>query len=498
MGSSTGVRFKHLLSNKIFLTSLLSVALLGTLAGRAPLLFQNYPYLNYVDEGHVVRWAMDMYREGSLRPLSFHYNPVLQELIAVGAWFQKDSLAPVKLIWSQRLLGNYTENDFERYYGSVDPPEFMGIGRVIVFSFFALSVFGIWLTIAQILPVQFAAFGAVLFSTVPVLIAYSVYIVNDIPIMAAGSFLYCLSLREQRSRYLPILAGALIGLAIGFKTSGVLLFGFPAVLFVLNKDWRGLIVTGLSTLFFFYLFSPGMLGEERGILENLRWQLTSNTPSSSSHFMQLISLNKIGFPLVLCSLWGIYVGVKSSDERLRRVSIAGGVYCLAYLLLIMRNSFQPDRYLLPLLPLFVLFSTVGIHQLFRSRPRSVVAAIVALSILSSQSYFSYREFRKVSSRVDTRIELLSWFEENLSPGDTVSIWDAIAFSPSHMRRLERESGVRFKRFVDPREAQTADYLVSGDAGDSGTLVFRVGKSKIDPSPYLYPQANRKIVVRKMN
>ncbi len=477
---------------------MLGCAVLLALSARGPLLFQNYPYLNFVDEGYVIRQAMNMYREGSPRPLSFHYNPVLQEIIAIGAWVRGQDPETVKLYWTPGLTGDYANSDFEKHYGSIDPPDFIAIARIVVLAFFVASVACVWIVIARFLPPPFAALGALVHATTPVFLKHSVYAENDVPIMAVGTMLLLVSLNISRGRLQVLVSAALIGLATGMKTTGILLAALPAIFLLFERRFRDIALLALSSVAFFYLFSPGMLGEERGLVQNLLQQneFTSSQASGPSYLVQLLSPSTIAPLLVLCALLGAYFGISARDKRQQQLSIACASMAVGYLAFFLPFAFQPTRYIFPILPYLVVLAIFALHRICSYRFGVAIACLLACAVIGQQTYFSYLDFVKLNRRVDSRIVVADWLEVNASRGERIAIWDAIVFSPAEMRKLEVDLAVDFIRFEDALPSHEVDLVVHGEARQGDQVVFEVGRKPINPSPFVFPAANRKIVVSR--
>ena len=77
----------------------------------------NYPYLTYIDEGYVVRHAMNMFRDGTLDPHWYLYYPGLMNLINAPLWAGHRSMQTLDAFRETVTVYNETENFTQKYDG---------------------------------------------------------------------------------------------------------------------------------------------------------------------------------------------------------------------------------------------------------------------------------------------------------------------------------------------------------------------------------------------
>ncbi len=114
----------------------------------------NYPYLTYIDEGYVVRHAMNMFRDGTLDPHWYLYYPGLMNLINAPLWAGHRSMQTLDAF--RETVTVYPDTEYftqkydgdpasvEPYYSVVEPPVFLLAGRIIVALFSAASVWVVY------------------------------------------------------------------------------------------------------------------------------------------------------------------------------------------------------------------------------------------------------------------------------------------------------------------------------------------------------------------
>lgn len=263
---------------------------------------------------------------------------------------------------------------------------------------------------------------------------------DDLPMLF---FLLCviyLSLRyiETGSKTRYYLGCVCAGLAGGFKLSGglsVLVLG--AALFLRarhsDSDWQDALLKprfiatalliGVITVLLAYPSIP-LTGFEK-IGQRLARQAAVKT--SQLHRVNPIEwwllrnyLNGFGLPLFITGVGGVLVGL---PQLRKRTSESAGYALLlvgagAYLAMYLRWPEVRVHHLLPTFPAVVLFVSIALTRLRRSRP-NVGGVVIGVLVVSSALYAGVGT---AGYAAQPRSEAVSWLEENAGANDTVEVY----------------------------------------------------------------------------
>ncbi|MFO0985440.1 MAG: hypothetical protein U1E76_27525 [Planctomycetota bacterium] len=436
----------------------------------------NYPYLLYGDEGYVAHCAQEMYREQTLDPHKYVYNPLLMTMInvVVRSTLLFTAANPDSFRRSIKYLGEWSfkdkpPHDVVKYFDIVDPPVFLVIGRAIVATTGTMAVLAAFFLLRAFVPPWPAVAGTAFFGAIPELVLHGHYIVNDIPMMLAFEGAAACSVhwfRLPRWRRL-VAVGAWVGAACSFKTTGILAAGLPLILIAASSQTlarklrAGACLLGIVLLTFLAL-CPGLIGRHWLMIRNLtvlsdfyqHW-------SHSNHVAQLLTQRGFGAVALALASVGLFAAV--IRHRHRRVMLAIGAYTVAFFLLFWRYRFQPMRSIFPILPLLTCLATYGTWALVQAlcgRARRLapwVATLVLGTLAVSSSLCALKEQQQFLSTVDTRVWVTDWLKGHVEAGESVAVAEAVALHP----RAMRESGLAMRLVAHdgPEEFSSASWVV---------------------------------------
>jgi hypothetical protein len=435
----------------IVLTAVLGALLGAHAALRLDGIEHNYPYQLYVDEGYVAHRAQEMYRERTLDPGRYDYNPLLMTAIdaamRVVVLFRGEHAATfrqsIKYV-PHSPFGPKAAAETVTSEEIVDPPIFLLVGRTLVAIAGTCALWFMFLLLREFMTVPAAVAATAWFGAVPTLVEYSHYVVNDIPMMLAYTAMYWCTVRwwrTGRDRWLYA-AGALVGTVCSFKTTGVLALGYPAVvLLVSSRSLRDKLVRlsllSLLALATFHILSPAMFGKYPKIVENLfdqeRFYREAYPVTTVSLLDHLLGKRCFGLlPLVLALAGTVLAAFDMSNRKLLLASFA---YLAGMLAFFSRYTFQPVRSILPLFPLIVLLASYGIVSLvarvMRARPRwQSLVATALLAVLAIQfSSHALRERRIFLADRDSRVRVLDRLQTVVMPGQSIAVPETVGFHP---------------------------------------------------------------------
>jgi hypothetical protein len=441
---------------------LLALAALVLAAGAIRIhgITSRYPYMIYVDEGHVVHPASNMYRDRTLDPHHYWHNTLLMTAIDFVVRVIVQAIDDPKEFRARIRYHSFdggTASNEEPSYGIVDPPIFLAVGRSIVAVCGSLTVLLMFLLLAELLPPWPALAGAAVFASIPVLVQYSHFVVGDIPMMLAYLAVYLATLRWSRTGTTAWLVASAVasGAACSFKMTGVLAAGFPLVHIALSRSpWRrkvllsGLVV-GLVYVSF-HAFCPGLFGKDGDLIENLRFMngyYLGREGSRVDHLLQLLDLALpgsllFGFPLLALALAG-GVGLLLDPDR-RHAALPIVLYAVGFLALYSRNHYQPVRSMFPLVPLLLLLIAWGLSALLlRYWPRHGAAGAAAFlgvlaALCATEAMAQHRDFLKT---VDSRVALTDWIATQMPQGHSLTVLENIHLHPD----AGRQTGADIRR-----------------------------------------------------
>lgn len=422
---------------------------------------QNRPYFSYIDEGHVVRHAQNMFKINSLHPNWYGYGSVLMNLINLHATVVhsisgdlEDLRKSVKVLPTGQLEKFVGEDEVEEEYSLAIPDIFILYGRMIVILCFLMSVYFVFLISQKLLRGGMTFVAPLALLTIPVLNEYTIYVHNDIVMMCFITMAAFLSMKWAESFKLPLLMGAglLCGMAAGAKYTGAASIGIPFLFVLLSnlkflKKLTFMFVLGLTLIAGFYVSSPGMIGHGREALESFlsyRSYYASKGGSRWSYFFQMIDSRVFGLPLILFSVLGFLYSVKVTSEK--KIIGIFGFWCAAYFALFQQYSNQPIRNIFPIFPFLCIFSAYGIISIvsfFNLKLRRITAPALGALLISILSWNSFSVGIAQHRQVNTRIQLTQWATHEFKEGDQVFYQGALAFHHSNIDEIEKKTSSKF-------------------------------------------------------
>lgn len=424
----------------------LAAALVAAAAVRLPAVVAGYPYLAYVDEGHVLRPAQKQIVTGTWEAAENNYPRLPSRSIAAVAQLAAAAATPFR---SKPLL-----TDAERisgFYDVIDPPELVIVGRVVsVLAGLAVVL------VAGFYARRLAGDGAGAVAAMAAALLPALVLRGSIVIVDAYTTLFALaalalasSVSEPRHWPRVLLAGACCGLAMVSKYPAGLV-GLAVVvrlLLVHGTPWQRLAraaAAALAGLAAALLVMPSLATETgviwRGLLFEHRGSITHGTPSYWDQAVRRAEWDlhferpELGVTFLLLALAGVAVAVV--EPRWRRDGIAWAFFATVLVGFHASYAFQPFRHLLPVAALGcvavgVLAGWVGErlrHPVLV--PAAVAALIVALFAPGDALYAAERARLR-----DTRSQAVDWLRRHRQPGQSVLVERQVALAPLDLRRL---------------------------------------------------------------
>ncbi len=322
-----------------------------------------------------------------------------------------------------------------------------------------------------------ALLAALLFATFPVNVMGSLYVKEDIPLMfwfTAAMLAICALVKSGRKGFY-LWGGALIGLAIGTKYTGLLLlpiFLLAHLLLVFRAPkadrlralfaWQSIASLGLAALTF-VIFNPQIITEwpdfRQGFLFQVQYAGSGHRDGTVirgidywwTFYLRYAILPGLTLPATLFGLAGLLLAAVKRNQLLIVLSIT---LLLAYFQ-VENSPAKPfpffARYLHMAYPLLALLAAYAFFELWRRlRDRTLtrmLAIVVGLILVLVPSGIS--TILAANARLDTRELATRWIEDTLPHGAYIALGSR-TYSPQH---LNDHFNVRYDDNIHTRSVQ---------------------------------------------
>lgn len=391
------------------------------------------PFAYHDDEPIIVNYALS-YGTGDFSPRTFNIPPLLSYLL----YFEYGIFYLIGL-----LLGIFSNiNDFG-YLFLNNPTAFYLIGR---FTYGVLpgtlSVFFLYLLGKKVFNKQVGLIAAFFLAVNFLHVRDSHYIYFDIPLTMFLIILFAKSADLIRTNALSdyVWMGILTGIVTAIKYFGLLLAPFLTAVLVHNffvyRDKPLQTLSRAGTLILvsaatFFILNPYVLLQYQRFLRTFTHIPAS--PQDIWFHLKVSLLGSLGLPMLCCSLFGIF----AAAVRKNKVSWLLSVFVASYYFIIMLRSQRAERYVMPLVPLLLLFAGYLIHILTEhiTQPLGKKAVLILISCLLV-ALPSYKIFLtdRLFLMPDTRTQAYHWIKGNI-PSSSAIAMDAVS---SWFPRLEKD------------------------------------------------------------
>lgn len=213
-----------------------------------------------------------------------------------------------------------------------------------------------------------------------------------------------------------VLTAILFGLALGTKITALL--GLPLFLYLFwqKRDYMGIVGFLVTALLAYLASNPfSLILPQRlslRILEMFSHEGGLVFDSADlTVYKYILALGFITTPLILLtSLTGMYRKIKDRFEYPFHYFLLGNV--AIYLLFFTLQSRRVDRWLLPILPIVLIYAGLGISYLFEKLKNKWVTAMLALILTLSYCYFPallLKQFQRYTPKAESYL----WIKDNL-------------------------------------------------------------------------------------
>jgi len=441
------------------------------------------PYIDYVDEGHVLHPVIGILQAKTFDSSVYTYPPLTSYLTIAAI----KAYSPIyRLIHHHKISKDFpADRDFHTPLGDnydlITPPEIIWLGRLVV-ACLSLATVILSGLIARRLGGARAGLFAMLFTALcPALVSRGAIISLDTTatFFVAAALYFCQRMRTsgERSENTAWPWAAAAGIASGFAFGGKFTAGavFVAVLVTiaflpLPRRARALfaLIAGAGLFVGIFCSVPGAVLHPSGIAREISGisRFYQTIHSDAGYGRTAFSSEEIGIPLMIAGLAGIIWMFWSAPTRRTTLSwIAFGVLLLSSIVF---SSFQPFRNVLPLVPPLciaaaLLLDRIGKYFQDPIPAASWIGAVLVVVIGLSLSWSSAAYLRTRTSHVDARIRAIDWLQQHASKQERVLGIRELAILPAEWKRIAASlMVVSWSEAADRLEREQFDYVVTGE------------------------------------
>jgi hypothetical protein len=452
-------------------------------AVRLPTLPAGLPYLNYVDEGHVLHHVIHLLEQRTWEPEFYIYPSFPFYLIALPA-----------VAWSpvyEAVHGHPLRADLSptppRYYDLVYPADLIVLGRLVTLAFSLGLVVLTGLFARRLAGPAAGWFAAWLAALLPAFAIRSVS-VNVNPMAAFFSLAALYFAEDAREGRRPwrgaALAGGMVGLATVSKYPSVVVCLAVALAILLSRrPWReraGLLVAaGAASALAAATAMPALVLRTGEVLAQVRHQSeVYKHDVIGSYWDQAVlwaewdipyGQPELGMTFLVLTAAGLGAGL--FDRRWRGPVLGWIVFAAATAVLFAPYRFRAFRNLLPLIPptcLLVTLAYARLREALSAEPRRALdlaaAALPAVLFLPDLVQFGRHQL----AVVDTRERAIEWLADHAQPQDRVLVAEELNILPPRLESLGARTAVLpWRQAQDRIFTRRFQYLVLAALVDRG-------------------------------
>lgn len=311
-----------------------------------------------------------------------------------------------------------------------------------------------------------ALLAAALFATSPIPVFLSKYGTPDslLVLLFTVSLWLALRLRQHASTPAYVVAGVAAGLTVASKYNGMFVLAAVPVAYLLTSatrrppvaralaGWVGGLALGLAMGFPLlpwewndFLRTTWLEAQHQFVRGHRGIRIEPRDYLYVFHFVRSI-WPSTGTPLLLAMLAGLLVFFRHADKG-KWVVLAVAVPYYVAMESVLKLTFSPERYVLPLLPLYCLAAAACCAALVDRLPRQGMArhAVALTLVIAVAAWPAYRSLRLVAAlEPDTRVQCLEWLRAHVDRGAVIAIGGLTYFYPP-LARAEFPGLMQFGR-----------------------------------------------------
>ena len=383
------------------------------------------PHLYHADESIVVNHAL-AYGTGDLNPHFFKIPPLVSYLlfISYGVYYLFG-----------RGVGIFSGLEDFQYLFLTNPSSFYLIARVLIGALLGASTIYLLFRLARtFLSMPHAVLSAFLLGVNFLHVRDSHYVYADIPLVLilVASFFPIFRILEDEGNWMDYTRfGGLVGAAVAIKYNGVFIFAPFLVAHVLkmkNHPSKAssvhLLIAGCVSLLTYSVLNPFSWLDFNFFLSELHTQAGAESFTGFLHHLTYSLNGGLGFPVLSLSLFGM--GILLFRQDAKRFVLFSFIFVYCCVLCFFAQPY--DRYVLPLIPFFILFAADGFLAVVNFVPLRNVGVFVLFSVLLISPAAKIFLSNALFTRKDVRTVAQEWIEQNIPAQSKVAL-DVAFFVP---------------------------------------------------------------------
>jgi hypothetical protein len=445
------------------------------------------PYIDYVDEGHILHPAIGILKSKSFDSSVYTYPPLTSYLTIAAI----KAYAPFyRMVHQCELIHDLpSDQDLKTslgdHYDLITPPEIIWLGRVVIAC---LSIGTVLLAgaLAKLLGGSRAGLLAMLLTALcPALVSRGSILALDPTgtFFVVAALYFCQRLRlAAAAANNPAMwrntafAAIAAGLAFGAKfTAGAVFVALLVTLATLPIPWKSraflTAIAGGGLFVGVFCGVPGAVLHSEKIIAELRYitKFYQTIQSEHGYWRAAFSASELGVPLMIAGLAGLLWMLWKPSTR--KVAASWLAFGLLMICAFTSSSFKPFRNLLPLVPLLCIAAALlciwlneYLEQGYR-RPTLTSPFLLGLVLLVALSlgWPSARHVQSRMQRIDSRVRAIGWLQQHVPKGATVLGIRELSILPAEWKRIAANAiVVPWFEAADLLERQQFDYIVTGE------------------------------------
>jgi len=273
--------------------------------------------------------------------------------------------------------------------------------------------------------------------------------------------------KKKPDNLFTVLTGVLFGLAVGTKITTLIALPIYYYIFLVKKDCRGLVGMTLVALIAFMISNPFSFILSDRFLFRIMTMFTKEAglvfdSVDLNPFKYLGVIAWIATPLVfLVSLYGKAVALKLKESRHFHIFLVTNV--LLYVLFFSLQKRYVERWLLPVLPIVLIYASYGFYKLQERLNSKIVFAFLFSIIMGTYVYFPVLLMQQFL-RWTPKSEAYLWAQENIDPLEKVLVYTEEGLDPMnklpgskvHVVKVYTDEGAQY---FTPDDTDYYDYVV---------------------------------------
>ena len=264
----------------------------------------------------------------------------------------------------------------------------------------------------------------------------------------------------HQSQYLLVISAIFAGLAISTKYNAAPIILVPIVSVLASRpvNWKRLFIAGGLPVIFFFLASPYILFESKLFIKHVSYEIWHYSKAGhvgheakpgwdqALFYINNLGSHSLGWAVFSLSVLGLLI--LSLSKIKSRYAIL--IFPLSFMLMMVMQKANFDRNLLLPLPVFAIFSALGLQTIFKQINNSYMRLFIALLVLFQPALSSYQYLRSQLSTEESRLAAFDYLHQ-----------------PENSSVLALDGNLEFKSFTKQV--------------DGKTVLSRPGTSRLDLS-----------------